>query len=64
MPCYKGISLITGQILYSRAEIALERICEILAAGANVILTTKATDDLCLKEFGESGMMAAVRRCR
>ena len=36
---------------------------KILAAGANVILTTKGIDDLCLKEFVEAGAMA-VRRCR
>jgi len=35
----------------------------VLAAGANVILTTKGIDDLCLKEFIEAGAMA-VRRCR
>ena len=36
---------------------------KILATGANVILTTKGIDDLCLKEFVEAGAMA-VRRCR
>ncbi|PIL23808.1 hypothetical protein GSI_13559 [Ganoderma sinense ZZ0214-1] len=45
------------------SEITLERIRKILAAGANVILTTKGIDDLCLKEFVEAGAMA-VRRCR
>lgn len=45
------------------AEITLERIRKILAAGANVVLTTKGIDDLCLKEFVEAGAMA-VRRCR
>lgn len=35
----------------------------ILKAGANVILTTKGIDDLCLKEFVEAGAMA-VRRCK
>lgn len=34
-----------------------------MATGANVILTTKGIDDLCLKEFVEAGAMA-VRRCR
>jgi len=34
-----------------------------LAAGANVVLTTKGIDDLALKEFVEAGAMA-VRRCR
>lgn len=45
------------------ADITLERIRKILAAGANVILTTKGIDDLALKEFVEAGAMA-VRRCR
>lgn len=42
--------------------IIIERIQKILNAGANVILTTKGIDDLCLKEFVEAGAMA-VRRC-
>lgn len=50
-------------MLHSEAEITLERIRKILAAGANVVLTTKGIDDLCLKEFVEAGAMA-VRRCR
>jgi T-complex protein 1 subunit alpha len=45
------------------SEITLERIRKILASGANVILTTKGIDDLCLKEFIEAGAMA-VRRCK
>lgn len=45
------------------SEITIERIRKILAAGANVVLTTKGIDDLCLKEFVEAGAMA-VRRCR
>jgi len=45
------------------SEITLERIRKILAAGANVVLTTKGIDDLCLKEFVEAGAMA-VRRCK
>ncbi|KAI9508482.1 T-complex protein 1 [Russula earlei] len=45
------------------SEITLERIRKILAAGANVVLTTKGIDDLALKEFVEAGAMA-VRRCR
>ncbi|EJU05494.1 T-complex protein 1 [Dacryopinax primogenitus] len=44
-------------------EITLEKVRKILATGANVILTTKGIDDLCLKEFVEAGAMAA-RRCR
>lgn len=43
--------------------IIIERIRKILAAGANVILTTKGIDDLCLKEFVESKAIA-VRRCK
>lgn len=45
------------------SEITLERVRKILASGANVVLTTKGIDDLCLKEFVEAGAMA-VRRCR
>lgn len=60
-------SLLAGPNLYMllcrEAEITLERIRKILAAGANVVLTTKGIDDLCLKEFVEAGAMA-VRRCR
>jgi T-complex protein 1 subunit alpha len=49
--------------LFSESDITIERIRKILAAGANVILTTKGIDDLCLKEFVEAGAMA-VRRCK
>ena len=45
------------------SDITLERIRKILATGANVVLTTKGIDDLCLKEFVEAGAMA-VRRCK
>lgn len=45
------------------SEITLERVRKIVAAGANVILTTKGIDDLVLKEFVEAGAMG-VRRCR
>ncbi|OXG12988.1 T-complex protein 1 subunit alpha [Cryptococcus neoformans var. grubii Br795] len=45
------------------SEITLERVRKLLAAGANVVLTTKGIDDLVLKEFVEAGAMA-VRRCR
>ena len=45
------------------SEITLERVRLILAAGANVVLTTKGIDDLCLKEFVEAGVMG-VRRCK
>ncbi|CCH46742.1 T-complex protein 1 subunit alpha [Wickerhamomyces ciferrii] len=43
--------------------IVLERIQKIINSGANVVLTTKGIDDLCLKEFVEAGVMA-VRRCK
>ena len=45
------------------ADITIERIKKILDAGANVVLTTKGIDDLCLKCFVEAGVMA-VRRCK
>jgi len=45
------------------SEIVLDRVRKILGAGANVILTAKGIDDLCLKEFVEAGAMA-VRRCK
>ncbi|KAH8117542.1 T-complex protein 1 [Phellopilus nigrolimitatus] len=51
------------EIRRRESEITLERVRKILATGANVILTTKGIDDLCLKEFVEAGAMA-VRRCR
>ncbi|CAI5441207.1 unnamed protein product [Caenorhabditis angaria] len=44
-------------------DITKRRIEKILAAGANVVLTTGGIDDLCLKQFVESGAMA-VRRCK
>lgn len=43
--------------------IVIERVRKIIAAGANVVLTTKGIDDLCLKEFVENNVMA-VRRCK
>ncbi|RUS88137.1 hypothetical protein EGW08_004099 [Elysia chlorotica] len=45
------------------SDITKEKIQKILAAGANVILTTGGIDDLCLKYFVEAGAMA-VRRCK
>ncbi len=51
------------ELTYRESEITLERIRKILSAGANVVLTTKGIDDLCLKEFIEAGAMA-VRRCK
>lgn len=45
------------------AGIVLERVEMILKSGANVVLTTKGIDDMCLKLFIEKGAMA-VRRCK
>jgi T-complex protein 1 subunit alpha len=45
------------------AGIVIERVQMILKAGANVVMTTKGIDDLCLKYFIEAGAMA-VRRCK
>ncbi len=60
---YDVEAAITSNCSSRESEITLERIRKILAAGANVVLTTKGIDDLCLKEFVEAGVMA-VRRCR
>lgn len=43
------------------ADITKERINKILDAGANVILTTKGIDDMCLKYFVEAGAIACRR---
>jgi T-complex protein 1 subunit alpha len=51
------------QIRAREASMVIERIEMILKAGANVVLTTKGIDDLCLKMFIEKGAMA-VRRCK
>lgn len=48
---------------FREVDITIERIRKILAAGANVILTTQGIDDLCLKEFIEAGAIA-VRRVK
>lgn len=45
------------------ADITIERIKKILDAGANVVLTTKGIDDMCLKLFVDAGAMA-VRRVK
>ena len=45
------------------ADITKEKIHKICAAGANVVFTTKAIDDLCQKYLVEAGVLA-VRRCR
>ncbi|MBN3303263.1 TCPA protein, partial [Amia calva] len=49
------------QIRQRESDITKERIQKILAAGANVILTTGGIDDMCLKYFVDNGAMA-VRR--
>lgn len=51
------------QIRKKENTIVLERVQKIITAGANVVLTTKGIDDLCLKSFIEAGVMA-VRRCK
>ncbi|VDL59387.1 unnamed protein product [Hymenolepis diminuta] len=51
------------EIRNREADITKERIQKILAAGANVVLTTGGIDDLCMKYFVEAGAMA-VRRCK
>jgi T-complex protein 1 subunit alpha len=51
------------QIREREAGMVLERVEMILKSGANVVLTTKGIDDLCLKMFIEKGAMA-VRRCK
>jgi len=43
------------------ADIVKERVQSILKAGANVVLTTKGIDDLCLKYFVEAGAIACRR---
>ncbi len=43
--------------------IVLDRVKLLIGAGANVILTTKGIDDLCLKVLVEAGVMG-VRRCK
>lgn len=40
-----------------------DQIKKIIAAGANVVLTTKGIDDVCMKQFIEAGVMG-VRRCK
>ena len=45
------------------SKITLDRVRKILSSGANVVLTTKGIDDLCLKLFVEAGAMA-VRRVK
>ncbi|KAI0132647.1 chaperonin Cpn60/TCP-1 family [Xylariales sp. AK1849] len=51
------------QIRARESGMVIERVEMILKAGANVVLTTKGIDDMCLKLFIERGAMA-VRRCK
>ncbi|KAJ0394859.1 hypothetical protein P43SY_002500 [Pythium insidiosum] len=51
------------QIRQREIDITKEKIQKIIDAGANVILTTKGIDDLCLKYFVEAGCMG-VRRVK
>ncbi|CAI4038084.1 hypothetical protein SMKI_04G4240 [Saccharomyces mikatae IFO 1815] len=51
------------QIRKREAGIVLERVKKIIDSGAQVVLTTKGIDDLCLKEFVEAKIMG-VRRCK
>lgn len=51
------------QIRKREYDIVLDRVHKIIASGAQVVLTTKGIDDLCLKEFVEAKVMA-VRRCK
>eukprot|EP01116_Phalansterium_solitarium_P013515 TRINITY_DN3089_c0_g1_i1.p1 TRINITY_DN3089_c0_g1~~TRINITY_DN3089_c0_g1_i1.p1 ORF type:complete len:546 (+),score=244.84 TRINITY_DN3089_c0_g1_i1:72-1709(+) len=51
------------EIKRRESDMIKERIQMIMAAGANVVLTTKGIDDLCLKYFVEAGAMA-VRRVK
>lgn len=50
-------------LIFREFDITKRRIDKILKAGANVVLTTGGIDDLCLKQFVESGAMA-IRRCK
>jgi len=64
-----GVSIVIDQpeqleaIRQREVDLTLEKIKKILDAGANVVLTTKGIDDLCLKMFVEAKAMA-VRRCK
>ena len=51
------------EIRKRESDITTERIQKVLAAGANVVLTTKGIDDMCLKYFVEAGAIA-VRRVK
>lgn len=49
------------KIRQRESDITRERIQKILDSGANVILTTKGIDDMCLKYFVEAGAIACRR---
>jgi T-complex protein 1 subunit alpha len=49
------------KIRQRESDITRERIEKILKAGANVVLTTKGIDDMCLKYFVEAGAIACRR---
>lgn len=49
------------RIRQEEMDISMRRINKILAAGANVVLTTKGIDDFCLKAFVEAGCLACRR---
>ena len=49
------------RIRQRESDITKERIHKLLAAGANVILTTKGIDDMSLKYFVEAGAIACRR---
>jgi T-complex protein 1 subunit alpha len=51
------------EVKQRESDLVKEKIQLILKSGANVVLTTKGIDDLCLKYFVEAGAMA-VRRCK
>ena len=51
------------QIRARESSMILERLELMFKAGANVVLTTKGIDDMCLKTFVERGAMG-VRRCK
>lgn len=51
------------EIKQREIDITREKIKKILDSGANVVLTTKGIDDLCLKYFVEAGAIA-IRRCK
>lgn len=51
------------EVKKNEQELVLKKVKMIIDAGANVVLTTKGIDDLCLKEFVEHKVLA-VRRCK